>query len=206
MAAQTTAASVDEELKSLWALRETFFADDPAAKETYVVKRGAEIAAAVAEQKKGGGGGGADARARAAYARGRALDAAAAYSAEAEADLSRAVKLAPDFVDAWCALGHCFWKKNDLNAARDCYEGARDRQPTPDALRALSVLCRSVPPKSPDDDVHGQSVAHARHAAKLDGSGESWRGGRADGFVALLSFLHGIATSRPRRRRDSSTE
>ena len=45
-------------------------------------------------------------RARASFARGRALDAGEAYSNEAEVELSRAVKLAPDFIDAWNALGH----------------------------------------------------------------------------------------------------
>ena len=48
MAAQTTAVDVDAQLKELWALRESFFADDPSLKETYVVERGAEIATAVA--------------------------------------------------------------------------------------------------------------------------------------------------------------
>ena len=42
--------------------------------------------------------------------RGRAFDVFPEYHREAEEALSRAVKLSPDFADAWAALGHVFWK------------------------------------------------------------------------------------------------
>ena len=46
------------------------------------------------------------------------------YSKEAEELLSKAVKLDPANIDAWNALGQCFWKKGDLTGARNCFDGA----------------------------------------------------------------------------------
>jgi len=37
------------------------------------------------------------------------------------------VKLEPSDVEAWNALGHCFWKKRDLGSARDCYSEAQSK-------------------------------------------------------------------------------
>jgi tetratricopeptide (TPR) repeat protein len=57
-------------------------------------------------------------RARRAYIRGRALDAKEAFDPAAEAHLTRAVKLDPSEIEYWNGLGHVFWKKGDLEAAR----------------------------------------------------------------------------------------
>jgi len=37
------------------------------------------------------------------------------------------VKLDPSRVDAWNSLGNCFWKKKDLKAAKNCFEGCQVR-------------------------------------------------------------------------------
>lgn len=34
------------------------------------------------------------------------------------------VKLSPSDIDGWNALGHCFWKKGDLQGAVGCYQEA----------------------------------------------------------------------------------
>ncbi|KAK7237191.1 chromatin binding protein [Aureococcus anophagefferens] len=108
MAAQVAAApSLDAQLRELWAVRDGFFASDPAAKAALVARRVSSLVAAAEACDASS----AEARARSAFVRGRALDAGDAYDPAAEAALSRAVKLAPDDVAAWNALGHAFWKK-----------------------------------------------------------------------------------------------
>jgi Flp pilus assembly protein TadD len=46
------------------------------------------------------------------------------YSKEAEEVLSRAVKLDPRHVDAWNELGECYWKKDEIEEAKNCFSGA----------------------------------------------------------------------------------
>ena len=38
--------------------------------------------------------------------------------------LSKAVKLDPSSVEAWNLLGECFWKKGDVQSARNCFTDA----------------------------------------------------------------------------------
>ncbi len=51
------------------------------------------------------------------YLRGRIMDFIPEYSKQAEEHLSKAIKLMPTKVEAWDALGHVYWKKNDLTAS-----------------------------------------------------------------------------------------
>ena len=170
MAAQVAAApSLDAQLRELWAVRDGFFASDPAAKAALVARRVSSLVAAAAACDASS----AEARARSAFVRGRALDAGDAYDPEAEAALSRAVKLAPDDVAAWNALGHAFWKKGDVAGAGDCYEAARARAGDAVSARALSQLARAGP--RPADGAFDRSLALARDALRCDlGDGESW--------------------------------
>lgn len=46
------------------------------------------------------------------------------YSKEAEEVLSRAVKLDPKHVDAWNELGESYWKKDEIEEAKNCFSGA----------------------------------------------------------------------------------
>jgi tetratricopeptide (TPR) repeat protein len=46
------------------------------------------------------------------------------HSKEAEELLSRAVKLDPKLVDAWNELGECYWKKDNMEEAKNCFYGA----------------------------------------------------------------------------------
>ena len=97
-------------------------------------------------------------RATLAYIRGRALDVFEHYCAEAEDLLARSVrapwwcngcnatlvyhppnqvKLDPQNVDAWNSLGHCFWKKGDLDMAQTCFTTALEH------VSHTSVLTRA---------------------------------------------------------------
>ena len=171
MAAQTEAlAKVDTLLKELWQLRDAFFASDTTKKNEAVAAKIQEIVKLIPDGAP---------KARAAYLKGRALDAVESYSEEANQQLEKAVKLAPDLVEAWAALGHCLWKKPDLHEAKNCYEKAVEKRPTAEALRGLSVLSRTHDTRksTPEQDgaFHDSSVTHARAACKLDSTeGESW--------------------------------
>ncbi|KAH8076155.1 hypothetical protein JL721_145 [Aureococcus anophagefferens] len=148
MAAQVAAApSLDAQLRELWAVRDGFFASDPAAKAALVARRVSSLVAAA--------------------------EACDASSAEARArGAEPAVKLAPDDVAAWNALGHAFWKKGDTAGAGDCYEAARSRARRA-RVRALSQLARAGP--RPADGAFDRSVALAKDALRCDlGDGESW--------------------------------
>lgn len=56
--------------------------------------------------------------------RGRALNIMPQYSKEAEELLSKAVKLDPKLAEAWVYLGECYWKKNEIESARNCFVGS----------------------------------------------------------------------------------
>ncbi len=63
-------------------------------------------------------------RAELLYHRGRALNVGADHDPEAENLLSKAVKLDPAMIEAWNELGEAHWKRNDVDTAKTCFEGA----------------------------------------------------------------------------------
>jgi Tfp pilus assembly protein PilF len=79
------------------------------------------------------------------YLRGKALDFFPEYSKSAEENLSKAIKLLPSKFEAWDALGHTYWKKRDLAAAKKCFEGSLEQnEKNKDALRHLSMVLRMI--------------------------------------------------------------
>ena len=56
--------------------------------------------------------------------KGKALNVLPSFSAKAQDALSKAVKLEPRLAEAWVHLGECYWKNQDVTAAKDCFEGA----------------------------------------------------------------------------------
>jgi Tfp pilus assembly protein PilF len=65
------------------------------------------------------------------------------YSKQSEDFLSKSLKLMPTKKEAWSALGHVYWKKNDLVASRKCFEGFLEHdENNTDVLRSLSMVCR----------------------------------------------------------------
>lgn len=79
------------------------------------------------------------------YLRGKTLHFLPDYTKQAEENLSKACKLMPAKKEAWDALGHVYWKKNDLAASRKCFEGSLEQDETNrDTLRSLSQVCRQI--------------------------------------------------------------
>ena len=48
------------------------------------------------------------------FLRGKAMDFLPEYSKIAEENLSKSIKLMPTKKEAWDALGHVYWKKQDI--------------------------------------------------------------------------------------------
>ena len=108
---------------------------------------------------------------------GKALNVMSEYSAECEEHLSKVVKRDPSRIEAWNMLGETFWKKGDVSAARDCFEGALKRKKDKASLRSLSMVLRQIKPQKVGDDQGNvlQSVEHAKAAVELDAmDGKSW--------------------------------
>jgi len=91
-------------------------------------------------------------------------------------DLEKAVKLDPKLVDAWNELGECYWKKGDMELARNCFTGALNHKKNKLSLRQLSMVLRQLKvddkekPKLIED-----SVNKAKEAVQLDpADGNSW--------------------------------
>ena len=55
---------------------------------------------------------------------GRTLNVTQEYDSKAYEYLSKAVKLDPKLVEAWNHLGELYWKKGDVNNAKNCFSGA----------------------------------------------------------------------------------
>ena len=79
------------------------------------------------------------------FLRGKSLDFLPEYSKNAEEFLSKSIKLLPSKFEAWDALGHVYWKKQDLAAAKKCFEGSLEQnQSNKEALRHLSMVLRMI--------------------------------------------------------------
>ena len=88
------------------------------------------------------------------YLRGRCLDFIPQYTKQAEEYLSKSIKLAPSSPDAWRALGHVFWKKGDLEQAKQTFEGCLDlNKKDKITLRNLSVVYRQFTTGNDDEPI-----------------------------------------------------
>ena len=58
------------------------------------------------------------------FLRGKCLDFNPEYTKQAEENLSKSIKLMPTRKEAWDALGHVYWKKNDIHQSKKCFEGS----------------------------------------------------------------------------------
>lgn len=85
------------------------------------------------------------------YLRGRVLDFLPEYTKQAEDLLSKSLKLIPTQRETWDALGHVYWKKNDLTASKNCFESSLEQEPNNrEILRNLSMVYRQ---QQTDDSV-----------------------------------------------------
>lgn len=55
---------------------------------------------------------------------GRALNVVSNYDQVAHDNLAKAVKQDFKLTDAWNELGYCYWKKGDMEGAKNCFERA----------------------------------------------------------------------------------
>ncbi|CAM9225661.1 unnamed protein product [Chrysoparadoxa australica] len=167
-----TIKAAEDKLKALYEIHDYFFSPSKDEKRATLKQAADEVHA---ELDKLGEGGNTKERAKLAFVRGRALDVFSEYSAEAEACLSRAVKLAPsDNIDAWNALGHCFWKKWDLPSALNCFKEALSQKPNKESLRHLSMVLRQLPGDG-HEKLLTESLQKAKEAVALDLSdAHSW--------------------------------
>lgn len=82
------------------------------------------------------------------YLRGKCMDYLPEYTKQAEENLSKSIKLMPTNTQAWDALGHVFWKKQDLEQAKKCFEGSLEQdENNKTALRNLSMVLRGLKTK-----------------------------------------------------------
>jgi tetratricopeptide (TPR) repeat protein len=117
-------------------------------------------------------------KARALYLRGRALNVTTKHDPESERLLSKSVKLEPSFVEAWNELGESYWKREDVDNARICFEGALSHRENKISLRKLSIVLRQKSSSLPDEErlrAIEAGLTKAREAVQLDtADGISW--------------------------------
>ncbi|KAF6033102.1 TTC5 [Bugula neritina] len=107
---------------------------------------------------------------------GKCLNVKSKFDENAQELVSKAVKLDPKHVESWNILGECFWKKGDIESAKNCFTGALQHSKNKVSLRNLSMVLRQFG-SSPEDKLHHihDSVTHAKEAINLDISdGTSW--------------------------------
>ena len=116
-------------------------------------------------------------KAKRTYLKGRALNVVPDHCSEAEQLLSKAVKLEPNLVNAWIELGECYWKRDDVETAKTCFEGALSQGQNKVALRNLSILMRQLSASSSEERLRNieAGLTRAREAVQLDTKdGISW--------------------------------
>lgn len=108
--------------------------------------------------------------------KGKALNILHSYSPKAQDALQKSVKLDPRLAEAWVHLGECYWKNQDVNAAKDCFEGALSHGKDKVALRNLSMVLRQVGSNQAEKIKNVEDgVEKAKQAIQLDiKDGTSW--------------------------------
>lgn len=116
-------------------------------------------------------------RARYFYLLGRAHDVVSTHSIPAEEALAKAVKLDPKLVEAWNQLGECYWKKDNIAEAKNCFQGALLQHKNKISLRNLSMVVRQENGSNREEQVSNveQGLDLAKQAVEMDANdGESW--------------------------------
>ena len=77
----------------------------------------------------------------------------------------------PTKKEAWDALGHVYWKKNDLEQSAKCFESSLEQDDKNiEILRNLSMVCRQI--KTTDESKRkanfARSIELATKAVSLD--------------------------------------
>ena len=85
--------------------------------------------------------------------KGRALNIETSYSQDSFELLSKSVKFNPKLTGAWNELGECYYKKGDMQSAKNCFNNSLNyNKKDKVALRSLSMLMRQFSgQQSPDE-------------------------------------------------------
>lgn len=108
--------------------------------------------------------------------KGKCLNVKSQFDEVAQEVLSKAVKLDPKHVEAWNILGEIYWKKGDIDSAKNCFVGALQHSTNKISLRNLSMVLRQFG-NSREEKLQNinESVLKAKEAINLDISdGTSW--------------------------------
>ncbi|XP_045192909.1 tetratricopeptide repeat protein 5-like isoform X3 [Mercenaria mercenaria] len=107
---------------------------------------------------------------------GRTLNVTPDYDSKAYECLSKAVKLDPKLVEAWNHLGELYWKKGDINNAKNCFSGALTHSKNKISLRNLSMVLRQLNVSAEERVAKvEESVEKAKEAVQMDiKDGQSW--------------------------------
>ncbi|RWS11138.1 tetratricopeptide repeat protein 5-like protein [Dinothrombium tinctorium] len=108
---------------------------------------------------------------------GKALNVKSTFDPLAYELLSKSIKLNPKLTEAWNQLGECYWKKGDLKAAFDCFEGSlKQNKKDKVALRNLSMLLRQIGENHKEKQANLlKSLEIAKEAVAVDVTdGMSW--------------------------------
>uniref|UniRef100_A0A7S3K1S3 Tetratricopeptide repeat protein 5 OB fold domain-containing protein n=1 Tax=Aureoumbra lagunensis TaxID=44058 RepID=A0A7S3K1S3_9STRA len=157
--------AIEKRIVDLWEVREHYFGIDGKEKEEIIAVEIKEIVDALKEVQQAQQKMCSTDRARLAYLNGRALDSSSGYNNQAEEALCRAVKLAPEAVEAWNALGHVLWKKGAIEAAKDCFESGLNARANAIGHRYLSMVIRIGTGDMLTQK--NQAIQHARSAVEL---------------------------------------
>lgn len=125
-------------------LEDYYFGSD---KESQIAKV-SQLAVAAADKllSDSTGVGKAQVKSRAFCLKGRAASFVPGQEKLAEENLSKALKLDPQLLDAWNGLGEVYWNMQDISQAQRCFEQALEMSETPNpvSLRNLSMTLRAA--------------------------------------------------------------
>jgi len=130
-------------LKTMEDLEDYYFGADKGEK---MKKASSDVTACVDKALAAPGAGkGQELRSRALFLKGRAASLTPGQEQSAEELLSKAIKLDPQYLQAWNALGEFYWNSQDMSQAQNCFEQALEMcGPNPVSLRNLSMVLRAM--------------------------------------------------------------
>lgn len=107
-------------------------------------------------------------KARLHYFKGYLLNLSPKFSKKAFDHLTKAIKLRPNYREAWLELGECYFKNKDYKAAANCFDKTMAQFPNDkEAIRKASIMLRSLPSKEPEADLT-KSIDLAKKAVAID--------------------------------------
>ena len=157
-------------VEALYDVRDHFFGSDKADKLKELLAKVEQVFAELSSSSSSS--------AEACFLLGKALDAQDSFDPRAEQLLSKSLKLDRVNPEAWCALGHCYWKNGQTQQAADCFRNGSEigGSASLGCLQHHGQLLRSMG-SSPKETLRNtrESVKICKQALKLDfKNAQSW--------------------------------